>query len=279
VTARQIERRLGSGSWVAVHKGVYRLSGSTGSWQQRVMAAVLAANGWASHRTAGALWQLDGVRQGAIEVTITGTGGRGLRGVIVHHTRSVGVGDRAEVEEIPCTSVARTLVDLAGVLNEADLEQALDSALREGKTSVGFLARQLERLGTGRPGAAVLRDLVDGRLTERPSESRREADVARLLVEAGLPRPVRQYELRNEAGDLVARFDLAYPAARIGIEFQSYRHHFGRQAWRRDQVRANQAAAHGWLVFAVTEDEVRCRSLTTVVCAYRTRTTHKLPAA
>ena len=103
--------------------------------------------------------------------------------------------------------------------------------------------------------------------------------MARLLVAAGLPNPVRQYELRDDGGDLLARFDLAYPSARIGIEFQSYRHHFGRQAWRRDQVRANSAMAQGWLVFAVTEDEVRCGSLAAVICAYRSRSTPKLPAA
>ena len=279
MSARAIECRVANGSLAAVHRGVFRLPGAPATWHQRVMAACLAVSGVASHRTAGALHELDGLSQGRVEVTVVGTNRRSLRGVTVHHTRALAPADRGEVETIPCTSVSRTLIDLAGVLDELALEQALDSALREERTSVGFLDRQAARLGSGRPGVAGLRRLLDDRLAQRPAESRREADVARLLVAAGLPRPVRQYELRDEAGDLVARFDLAYPSARIGVEFQSYRHHFGRQAWRRDQTRANAATAHGWLLFAVTEEEVRCGSLTAVVCAYRSRSTPKLPAA
>jgi hypothetical protein len=76
------------------------------------------------------------------------------------------------------------------------------------------------------------------------------------LVAAGLCEPVRQYELWHE-GELVARFDLAWPEARIAVEFQSYRHHFGRRAWRRDAGRANGAAAQGWRVFMATEEDLR----------------------
>ena len=58
-------------------------------------------------------------------------------------------------------------------------------------------------------------------------------------------------------GRLVARFDLADPGARVAVEFDSYRHHFGRQAWRRDQARHNRATALGWLVFHATEHDLR----------------------
>jgi very-short-patch-repair endonuclease len=140
------------------------------------------------------------------------------------------------------------------VLAEHDLEAALDSALRQGLTSVGHLERRL----AGLPGrkTATLRALLDDRRGQRPAESRREAEVARMLVEAGLPRPVRQYQLGR------IRFDLAWPEARIAVEFQSYRHHFGARAWRRDQARTNAAAAEGWLVFNLTEDDAddACRA-------------------
>jgi very-short-patch-repair endonuclease len=67
---------------------------------------------------------------------------------------------------------------------------------------------------------------------------------------------VRQYELFDAAGLLVARFDLADPPARVAVELDSYRHHSGRQAWRRDQGRHNRATALGWLVFYATEDDL-----------------------
>lgn len=70
-----------------------------------------------------------------------------------------------------------------------------------------------------------------------------------LIEAAGMPKPRRQHRLVGSDGRPVARFDLALPEARIAFEFESYRHHFGRQAWRRDIGRNNGAAAEGWIVF------------------------------
>lgn len=214
----------------------------------------------ASHRAAGALWGFDGMAQGRPEVTVTTSGARELRGVAVHHSRSVRRPDRAVRDGIPCTSAARTLIDLAAVLSPDELEVALDSALREHLTSVGYLRRRLH--AQGRKGTGVLRDLLEDRVGQRPRESPKEADLARLLVAAGVPAPVRQFELWHE-GVFVARFDLAWPDTRIAVEFQSYRHHFGRYAWRRDAGRANRAVAAGWRVFMATDEDVRdgCRRL------------------
>jgi len=164
--------------------------------------------------------------------------------------------DVGRVEGVPVTTAPRTVVDLAGVLEADRLEEVLDAALRQGLTSVGHLEGRLDALGRqGRPGSTALAALLEARRAGRPSESRRELRLARLLVAAGLPPPVRQYELRS-AGRVVARFDLAYPALRIGVEYDSYRHHAGRQAWRADRSRHNRATALGWSVLHVTDDDV-----------------------
>lgn len=78
---------------------------------------------------------------------------------------------------------------------------------------------------------------------------------------AGLPKPIRQYQLED------MRFDLAYPDVRIAVEYDSYRHHYGKQAWRRDQARHNRATALGWPVFHLTEGD----GVEAVVQAYRQR--------
>src|SRR4051794_8049367 len=49
---------------------VYRLAGAPNTWYQRVMRAVLDSGGWASHRTAGALHNLDGQKGSVIEVVV-----------------------------------------------------------------------------------------------------------------------------------------------------------------------------------------------------------------
>lgn len=261
VTARMIQRRTDNGEWEAVHRGVYRLAGTPETWVQRVLAATLASGGVASHRAAARLWGLDLRRTERAVITVRTGGTRSLRGVVVHHTGALRPADRAVREGIPCTSVARTLVDLAGELGFEDLEACVDSALRENLTTVRYLEKWLP--GQGRNGSAVLRELVEDRRTNKPFGSRREAQVCRMLVAAGLPRPVPQHELRDRNGRLLARFDLAWPEWRVAVEFASYRHHFGRQAWRHDASRANSATASGWRVLTATDLDMDdgCRAL------------------
>ena len=166
-----------------------------------------------------------------------------MHGVVVHWTRSLPIADRAEVDGIPVTRPARTLIDLAAVVGGDDLESALDSALRDRLVTVPYLDRRLAELGSrGRDGLVVLRQLVDDRRDSKPADSQAENRLRRALIAAGLPKPVRQFELYDDRG-LAATFDLAYPEARIGIEFDSYRHHSGRKAWRHDQARHNRATA------------------------------------
>lgn len=263
-TDRMISTRLRSGLWVRVHAGVYRLSAAPDTWRSRCMAACLALDGKAvvSHKAAGALWVLDGCAEGRVEVTAPGTGGREVKGVAVHRTRELPPVDRTELDGISVTRPARTLIDLAAVLDEAALEAALDSALREHLVTPAYVMRRLGALGTkGRQGVAVLWQLVEERRRGRPADSRRENDVLRALVAAGLPKPVRQHAFDG------VRFDLAYPDQRIAVEFDSYRHHYGRQSWRRDTARHNGATAAGWLVFHLTEGD----GVEAVVQAYRAR--------
>ena len=268
LTPKTIEVRLRTGTWVAVHQAVYRLVGAPTTWRLRVMAACLAAGpgAVASHRAAGALWGLDGVVEGRPEITVAMSGGRELADVVVHHTRGLHAADRATVDGIPCTSAARTLVDLAGVLTPHQLEAALDSALRDRLTAARYLQRRLA--GAGRKGAGVLRELVEDRAGQRPHEGPKEAELLRALVAAGLPRPVRQFELRHE-GRVIA--GSTWPDARLAVEYQSFRHHFGRQAWRQDAGRANRAAAFGWRVFMATEEDVRDRCVTLAADIARVR--------
>src|SRR5687767_11282042 len=63
VSADAIWRRLKSGHWVAVHRGVYRLASSPLSWEARCRAALLWAGerGVLSHLTAARIHRLEGL--------------------------------------------------------------------------------------------------------------------------------------------------------------------------------------------------------------------------
>lgn len=256
LSPRAIDRRTESGRWEVVLPGVYRLAGAPPSWHQLVLSACLWAgrDAFASHRTAAALWELEGFAPGAVEVSTTR---RMRRAGITVHFSYVPECDRARVTAIPVTDVTRTLLDLGAVTEEEMVEVALDDALRRGLTSIPRLRWRLEELASkGRRGVGVLRGLLNARdLTKAPPESVLEARLIRMLRRARLPEPTKQYEVRQR-GRLLARVDLAYPELRVAIEADGYRYHSGRVAWQRDLERRNELTSHGWRVIHVTWKDV-----------------------
>jgi very-short-patch-repair endonuclease len=85
--------------------------------------------------------------------------------------------------------------------------------------------------------------------------------LVRALVAAGLPPPVKQYEVWVD-GVFFGRIDLAFPAIKLGIELDSFRWHAGRRPFRDDRQRANRLAAAGWMLLrATTEDAQDPREL------------------
>ncbi|HEY8093452.1 MAG TPA: hypothetical protein VID93_06695, partial [Acidimicrobiales bacterium] len=64
----------------------------------------------------------------------------------MHTTTSLPLIDRVRVGIFPCTSAARTIVDLARHAREAELERAIDTAVRNGLTSPIFLRKRLAEL-------------------------------------------------------------------------------------------------------------------------------------
>jgi len=79
--------------------------------------------------------------------------------------------------------------------------------------------------------------------------------VVRALLAAGLPDPVRQYEIWID-GELVARVDLAYPAERLAIELDGFRWHAGRGPFRSDRLRGNRIEAIGWRLLRAAPEDV-----------------------
>ena len=81
LTPSMLRRRLESGAWERLFRGVYRVGGSPDTWRQRLLAATFAAgkDAVASHRVAAAIHRLPGGRTGA-EITIPKAGGSTRKG-------------------------------------------------------------------------------------------------------------------------------------------------------------------------------------------------------
>jgi very-short-patch-repair endonuclease len=106
-------------------------------------------------------------------------------------------------------------------------------------------------------GRTQLRRVVD--LSEPNAESAMETRLRLLLVLAGLPQPVVQHPV---AGGW-AWLDLAYPQARLGVEYDG-RYHLDPGQFSRDLRRRDRLAELGWRVIPVTSVDVYRRPKQTV---------------
>lgn len=76
-----------------------------------------------------------------------------------------------------------------------------------------------------------------------------------LLVLAGLPRPNVQHTVVDERGRMLATVDLAYPRARVAIEYEGA-HHFTPLRTIRDARRYTRLVALGWKVYRYVSADV-----------------------
>jgi Transcriptional regulator, AbiEi antitoxin len=249
LTDAMIDYRIRSGRWARVCPGLYRLAGVAVSWRQRALAACLVAGEGSvvSHRSAAVLWGISGFRPGPIEITVPN--GHTARSPLARVHRAADV-RRAYRDGVPLTPPSRTIVDLAAVVGGQLLEEAVDDVLCRRLCRLDDLVAPAGRRGS-RPLHAVLEASKGDALPAGVAEMR----VVRRLVEAGLPDPVRQYEIRDSAGGFIARVDLAYPDWRLAIELDGFRWHAGRGPFRSDRLRRNRIEATGWrLLEAAPED-------------------------
>jgi very-short-patch-repair endonuclease len=155
---------------------------------------------------------------------------------------------------IPLTGVPRTLIDLAGELDEEALTAATEDAIHRGLTTPHAIARRLDALGgKGRPGAANLRAVLRDRQLDRAAESRLEVKIWRTLRAAGM-RPLRQYVVRVDGHSY--RLDFAFPQWRLGVEGVGDHFHRGSLRRRRDLERLADLAAISWRIIPVTWHDI-----------------------
>jgi len=112
VTRRQRQGRLSSGRWISPYTGIYRIAGLPPSWKSDLLAACLAGDAVASHRSSAALWDLPGARRDRVEI-ITERWERAQHvGLVVHESILLDAIDRTTIDGIPTTTVERTIFDL-----------------------------------------------------------------------------------------------------------------------------------------------------------------------
>lgn len=247
ITSRVSTKRL-----QPVHRGVYQV-GPLEPSHLGERAAVLACGPGAlvSHRSAAALWTMLPRRNEADPVDITlPEGDRGRReGIRPHRVTALDPQEAGEVEGIPVTMPARTLLDLAGVAGPHELERAIARAEKLELTSRGEVLALLDRRANRR-GARTLRSLLDPRV--RPALTRSEAEerFLALVRKARLPEP--------EVNVVVGRYevDFLWRDVRLAVEIDGYAFHSSKKMFEGDRRRDADLAAHGFQVIRFTWHQV-----------------------
>lgn len=254
---RMIDGRIKRGILIPIHPGVFLLASVPLSWEGRLVAAQmwLGEHAVVSHRSAAHLWNLDGFDDHYIELTLTSGTRASDRGVIIHRSTQLPKSDVRTRNSLPVTTPERTLVDLAGVVSEGRLDEALDSALFKGLTTFARVVRRADDLPRGTRGLRTIkRVLAERDPNHAPRESIFETRFYRVLCRSRLPDPVPQYRV-YDAGGLIGRIDLAYPQRKVGVEAYSLRWHGPRLRAKRDWARHNRLSVLGWrMLYETFED-------------------------
>jgi hypothetical protein len=263
-TPTTIQRRVELGRWERMQLGVFRVAGAPESYEQRLLAACLAIGPLAavSHRAAAMLHGLLTFSTPPIEVTTTRARSPELRGdAAVHRLADLTPESVTAVAEVPCTSVARTLVDLGAVCSPSTVEAAVDRALGRHVVTIVDLEAVVREVGRkGRRGVGTMRKVLANRRGDDRPAGVLEARMLSLLRQSGLPEPRPEYEIRGQRGEFVARVDFAYPGVKLAIEVDGFEPHTALDVFRDDRKRQNRVMALGWTMLRYTWSEVDGRA-------------------
>jgi very-short-patch-repair endonuclease len=255
LSVKVIDKRVAARRLHRIHQGVYAVGHPLLSPKGHLMAAVLACGPGAvlSHRSAAYLHEILDDSRNRIDVIAPKRRGRSPSGIRAHRDGTLTPTDRVKIDGIPCTSLARTLLDIAATESPATLRYAVTQAEVEGVFDLIEVVELLKR-SRGRRGVARLRLAIE---QHDPQEQE-----ARLGLEKKLLRLIKRAGLRPEVNghlliDGISMMpDLIWRDARLIVEADSRRVHGTVTAFEKDRLRDQRLAAAGWTVIRVTWRQV-----------------------
>lgn len=214
-------------------------------------------------RSAGLRRSASGSAPRQVEVTVPAGSGRERReGLLLHRSTTLSDDETTRRDGIPVTTPARTILDLATVLDRRPLERAVDQAERLGLCR----PRQLEAIAArhkGRAGAGALEELLRShRIGSTVTRSELEERFLELCRRCDLPQP----EVNTSLLDYVV--DFLWRDARLVVEVDGQASHGTRRAFQADRDRDSRLAAHGYRTLRFTWWDVTRRP---AVVAHRVR--------
>jgi very-short-patch-repair endonuclease len=236
-------------------RGTYAVGHPRVTQRGRLQAAARACGPrtFISHRSAGALLGLLDKGPAVIDVIAPADRGRHVDGIRFHRVRAPRLAETGTVYGIPCTSPARTLVDLAGTVSDWTLGSAFERAAQRGKLDIPAVEASID---PGRRGMKSLRALIDtwrnaAPLTKKGKlKSPLEARVLPILARRHFPTPLFNAPVQLVKGRI--EVDFLWPEQRFVLEADSRDFHAIHIAFERDRWRDRELMRAGYATLRVT---------------------------
>jgi very-short-patch-repair endonuclease len=252
----RVKREVAAARLHRVFYGVYAVGHPRRDERHRAMGAVLACGNGAvvSHRSAAALLGLVDKGPAVIDVIAPASRGRKIDGIYLHLVRPPRLEETGTFDGIPCTSPARTQVDLAGVVGEWTLRSSFERAARREMLDLAAIERSID---PRRRGMKVLLGLIEEWRGAAPLLGKRgrlksplEAKVLPLIARRDLPPPLFNAPVQLANGRI--EVDFLWPDHRFALEADSRDFHGTAVAFERDRWRDRELMRAGYAVLRVT---------------------------
>lgn len=238
-----------------IHRGVYAVGHRSISRATHLRAALLACGEGAviSHATAAAFWGLYDEWPRLIDVTVPVEAGRKIDGVRCRRCRYPLEEEVTTRYAVRCTTVARTLVDLAGIWGTSSLRRAVGRAAFLKQLDVEALDLAIHN-AKRRRGMRILSAIAgdwrtqDGSLPDIRSDF--EALALPQLMRMGVPRP--ETNVRMLLDGEVLEVDFLWGSKRLVVETDGGGTHETPVAFQQDRHRDQLLVAAGYRVMRVT---------------------------
>ncbi len=244
-----ITRLVRSGRLRRQHSGVFVVGPDVPIPLAGETAALLAVRAGAalSHHTAAILWRLRGPDSGdgLIHVTVPGASVEDPDGVRVHRSILLEASDIRVRHQLPLTSPARTVLDLAALLEQRDLDRTLDRYLVDRLGELSHISELLARCGR-HAGRASLAEIVAGYTSTTFTRSEAEERFLSLIRDSGLPQPL--VNVRRHGYEI----DFFWPEERVAVEVDGFAYHRTRERFEEDRKRDAVLRKAGITVIRVT---------------------------
>jgi very-short-patch-repair endonuclease len=266
VTIKSLRHQAAMGRLLQLKRGIYRVRGHPVTWESRLQAALFDAgsNAVVARRSAARLQEVWHYQSAdAIEVMRLRGGDHRVTLGRLRETTLLPAAHVTYVAGFPTTTLARTCFDLAGdpdpdlrhkpwgeEAHERHISRVFNDALgRRGLTMIHEVAVLAALGGRGRPGTALVRDLLKRfGPPYRPTKSDGESLFVELLDVFDLPVPERQVPIGGTT--FIGTVDFLYRPQRVVVEIDGTWHD-GPLDQEYDEERDDRLTAEGFEVVRI----------------------------